>query len=204
MISEEKKYIFNNISNGFIPYCFFNGMEFNYKVRFEDNIKIDLFEKFFKYQFEEIRKLKNQFVYLSITTNNDVLKIHKLYCKNYFEGDKYKNTSIIMYENLTEDEIIKIFMPISKLHSKEIDINLIDFNSKGWSALWLYSLGFSRIQIANILKINNDTLNKRLVRIKKKFKNCNMDELKFYIKSNGIIYKKVPKEFRCCKFLRII
>lgn len=197
---DEVKYIGINITSG-MPYCFFNGKAFNYKNEFERNIKIDFFENYFKYNFNNIKTINSPFFYLAIISNNNSLRVFKLYCKNHFNGDRYENTSIVMYENLYEHEVIKNV--INNIDMKKIDINLINFESKNWTTLWLYSIGFSRRQLAKILNINCEAVNKRLFRIKRLFKNCYLDELRSFIRNNGIIYEKVPKEYKECKLIKL-
>lgn len=199
-IHDELRYIGSNVTSG-MPYCFFNGKVFNYKNKFEKNIKIDFFESYFKYHFNEIKIIISPFFYLAIISNNESLKIFKLFCKNHFDNDRYTKTSIIMYENLYEHEIIKTVIP--EFNLKSLDINLINFDSRNWTTLWLYSLGFSRKQVAEILNINYETVNKRLVRITQPFKNCKLDELKFFIKNSGVLYEKIPKEYKECKLIKL-
>lgn len=196
----ELKCIGSNVTSG-MPYCFFDGKVFSYKNEFEKNIKVDFFEGYFRYHFNDIKTLASPFFYLAITSDNNSLRVFKLYCKNHFDGDRYENTSLIMCENLYEHEIIKMIIP--SFNVKKIDINLMDFNSRNWTTLWLYSLGFSRKQVAEILNISYETVNKRLFRIKKIFKDCNLDELKVFIKNSGVLYRNIPKEYKESKLIKI-
>lgn len=196
----ELKCIGSNVTSG-MPYCFFDGKVFSYKNEFEKNIKVDFFEGYFRYHFNDIKTLTSPFFYLAITSDNNSLRVFKLYCKNHFDGDRYEKTSLIMCENLYEYEIIKMIIP--SFNVKKIDINLMDFNSRNWTTLWLYSLGFSRKQVAEILNISYETVNKRLFRIKKIFKDCNLDELKVFIKNSGVLYRNIPKEYKESKLIKI-
>jgi hypothetical protein len=199
---DNKNYIANNVLSGYIPYCFFNGTIFNYNKGFEENINTNFFENYFKYNHPKIKKLQKSFVYLAIFSNDGVLKIFTLHCKNHFDIDRYKQTSILMYKNIYEFEVIKSFLP--QYDVKKFDATLIDFNSRGWVVLWLSSIGFTRKQISNVLKISYENVGKRLFRIKNNFKNSTLEELKFFVRDSGLIYTHIPSQFDANRILRIV
>ncbi|MFQ1018112.1 helix-turn-helix transcriptional regulator [Gilliamella sp. BG7] len=201
-MSDDKNYILNNVLSGLIPYCFFNGTVFNYNKGFKDNINVNFFENYFKYNFSQIKKINTPFVYLYVFSNKGVLKIANLYCKNHFDIDRYKKTSIVMYINTYEFNVIKSFLP--NYDVKKFDSKLIDFNSRGWVVLWLFSTGFTRKQISEFLKISYENVSKRLFRIKNKFKASSLEELKFFVRDSGLIYTHIPSQFNTNKILRII
>lgn len=200
-MNSDKIYITNNLLTGIIPYCLFNGTTFNYNKGFRENINVTFFERYFKYNHQNIKTVKTPFVYLSVFSKGGVLNISSLHCKNHFEIDKYKKTSILMYKNVYEFDVIKETLP--KYDIKNLDSALIDFNSRGWTVLWLLSNGFTRKKISEILNISYENVSKRLVRIKKNFKDTSLEDLKFFIRNSGLIYTHVPHQFETNKIIRI-
>lgn len=201
-MNNDNFYIANNLLTGLIPYCLFNGTTFNYNKDFKENINVNYFENYFKFNYQEIKNLKTPFVYLSVFSNEGVLKISNLHCKNHFEINKYKKTSILMYKNVYEFDVIKEIFP--KYDKKIFNSSLINFNSRGWVVLWLLSHGFTKNQITEILNISHDNVNKRIFRIKKNFKDTSLVDLQFFIRDSGLIYTRVPSQFDIKRIVRIL
>lgn len=201
-MNNDNFYIANNLLTGLIPYCLFNGTTFNYNKDFKENINVNYFENYFKFNYQEIKNLKTPFVYLSVFSNEGVLKISNLHCKNHFEINKYKKTSILMYKNVYEFDVIKEIFP--KYDKKIFNSSLINFNSRGWVVLWLLSHGFTKNQITKILNISHDNVNKRIFRIKKNFKDTSLVDLQFFIRDSGLIYTRVPSQFDIKRIVRIL
>lgn len=201
-MNNDNFYIANNLLTGLIPYCLFNGTTFNYNKDFKENINVNYFENYFKFNYQEIKNLKTPFVYLSVFSNEGVLKISNLHCKNHFEINKYKKTSILMYKNVYEFDVIKEIFP--KYDKKIFNSSLINFNSRGWVVLWLLSHGFTKNQITEILNISHDNVNKRIFRIKKNFKDSSLVDLQFFIRDSGLIYTRVPSQFDIKRIVRIL
>lgn len=201
-MNNDNFYIANNLLTGLIPYCLFNGTSFNYNKDFKENINVNYFENYFKFNYQEIKNLKTPFVYLSVFSNEGVLKISNLHCKNHFEINKYKKTSILMYKNVYEFDVIKEIFP--KYDKKIFNSSLINFNSRGWVVLWLLSHGFTKNQITEILNISHDNVNKRIFRIKKNFKDTSLVDLQFFIRDSGLIYTRVPSQFDIKRIVRIL
>lgn len=201
-MNNDNFYIANNLLTGLIPYCLFNGTTFNYNKDFKENINVNYFENYFKFNYQEIKNLKTPFVYLSVFSNEGVLKISNLHCKNHFEINKYKKTSILMYKNVYEFDVIKEIFP--KYDKKIFNSSLINFNSRGWVVLWLLSHGFTKNQITEILNISHENVNKRIFRIKKNFKDTSLVDLQFFIRDSGLIYTRVPSQFDIKRIVRIL
>lgn len=201
-MNNDNFYIANNLLTGLIPYCLFNGTTFNYNKDFKENINVNYFENYFKFNYQEIKNLKTPFVYLSVFSNEGVLKISNLHCKNHFEINKYKKTSILMYKNVYEFDVIKEIFP--KYDKKIFNSSLINFNSRGWVVLWLLSHGFTKNQITEILNISHENVNKRIFRIKKNFKDSSLVDLQFFIRDSGLIYTRVPSQFDIKRIVRIL
>lgn len=178
-------------------YCDFDGKNFNYCNDFKLFINNLDFETSFLKNFEKIKKSKSISSYLFFGLNGK--KLYTVKCFNYFILNIYKATKIVFFEIDSDFDILKNIIDFDIKHyinDNEIYYDYgFNFNSNGWEVVWLYSVGFNRKNISNILKISLNTVNVRLYRFRIKYKFCNLESLVSYIKFNGLIFNNIPKRY---------
>lgn len=191
------KFYVENLFYSYNPYCLFDGNFFHYKYDFVKNINKDFFEKYIIDNIDKLKSFDYQFKIIYVSTSSGMIQYYEFNCLNHFEFNRYLKTSFIKNEfRLNQFDAIKF------IHSELFNENIqslpsIDFeNSPVWLSFWLFCFGYSRVSLSKYCNVSENTINKRLLKIKKTFNYNSLELLRFDLIKNGILFKTIPSAFK--------